>query len=368
MENRLALLKRAGIKFVYESMVKASMAMGAARTGFDLSTGNRPLSAPVPKVEKADRIRKVVLAVRKTDNRYGSMGLDYHYFYGPLCDVADVKLFDTSSFSRIGMRRMNEEFLHVVEKEDPDLVLSCVVKDELYPKTIRHISEDSRAITCNWFADDHWRFDNLGRHYAPHFNFCVTVDEVSLEKYKRLGYGNILLSQWGANTALYRKRQVGEEIDVSFVGQNYANRHGLLSRLNKIGIDIQCFGAGWENGWVSFDKMIEIYNRSKVNLNFSTSALGPTKQTKARVFDIPACGGFLLTEHSPDLSRYYRAGKEIETFEDIDEAVEKIAYYLDDEEERKRIAERGYQRTLKEHTYQDRFKDVFKEILEKRAN
>jgi spore maturation protein CgeB len=91
--------------------------------------------------------------------------------------------------------------------------------------------------------------------------------------------------------------------------------------------------------------------------------MGPTKQVKARVFDIPACRGFLLTEDAPGLDQYYRIGKEIEAFTTIDEAVEKIGYYLDDEEARRSIAEAGYRRTLSEHTYQSRFKRLFEDML-----
>ncbi len=365
MDIRLYLIKRACIKFVYESMVKTESAIASFGTDLDLRIGKKPLSPPVPQVEKADRIKKVLLAVMRYDFRYNnSMGLDYHYFFDPLSEITDLSLFDTSSYSRIGRREMNERFLQTVEREDPDLVLSCIVKDELYPKTIRHISANSRSITCNWFADDHWRFDHFGRRYAPHFNYCVTVDEISLDKYRRLGYNKVFMSQWAANPAIYHKLDSPPmTMEVTFVGQNYSKRGELVPMLKKKGIDIQCFGDGWLNGWVSFEKMVEIYNRSKINLNFSGSALGPTKQVKARVFDILSCGGFLLTEHAPGLERYYRKGKEIETFHDIDEAVEIIVYYLDDEEARAQIAEAGYQRTLKEHTYQHRFRKLFNDIL-----
>jgi spore maturation protein CgeB len=365
MGMRFHLIKRNGIKFVYESMVKAESAIASFRTDLDLRTGSKPLSPPVPNVEKADKIRKVLLAVMRYDFRYNnSMGIDYHYFFDPLSEITDLSLFDISSFSRIGRREMNERFLQTVEREDPDLVLSCIVKDELYPETIRYISENSSSITCNWFADDHWRFNHFGRCYAPHFNYCVTVDEVSLDKYRRLGYENVFMSQWAANPVIYHKLENSAlDMEATFVGQNYSNRWELVPKLKKKGVGIQCFGDGWLNGWISFEKMVEVYNRSKINLNFSGSALGPTKQVKARVFDILSCGGFLLTEHAPGLERYYRKGKEIETFHDIDEAVEIIGYYLDDEEARAQIAEAGYQRTMKEHTYQHRFRRLFSDIL-----
>ncbi|MHB1830560.1 MAG: glycosyltransferase family protein [Candidatus Micrarchaeaceae archaeon] len=37
-----------------------------------------------------------------------------------------------------------------------------------------------------------------------------------------------------------------------------------------------------------------------------------------------------------------------------------IEYYLDEEKERDRIADASYKRTIKEHTYEKRFKYIFK--------
>ncbi|MBU0532999.1 glycosyltransferase [Candidatus Micrarchaeota archaeon] len=366
-KKQLTSLKRTSIKTIYESILLLDMRVNAIRTDLELKNGIAPLTVPIPKVEKADKIEKIIVAVKRHDPRYeNSMSIDYQYHFHPLCNIANVVFFDIGKFTKIGKRKMNAEFLEVIKKEDPDLVFSCIFKDELFPKTIREISENSRTITCNWFADDHWRFDYFGRYYAPHFNFCVTVDELSLDKYRRLGYENILMSQWGANTELYHKIDgIKQDIGATFVGQNYSNRKELFDKLQKNKIEIQRFGAGWDSEWVSFEKMIEIYNRSKINLNFSNSALGPTKQIKSRIFDIPACGGFLLTEYAPGLEKYYKIGKEIEVFEGINDAVEKINYYLNNEEERRKITERGYQRTIKEHLYEDRYKKLFKEILTK---
>ena len=365
VEIRLNLLKRAATKLAYESLLNANIAINTLRTDYDIRANARPLSVPVPKVKKAHKIEKILLAVRKLDLRYGSIGLDYKYFYEPLCDIADVTVFDLSSFATVGRKKMNEQFLDAVKKQDPDLVFSCICHEELFPGTIRDVSENSRTITCNWFADDHWRLEYYGRFYALCFNFCVTVDSNAVARYKALGYENILMSQWAANTALYHRLEgMQQDMGVTFVGQDYANRSELYDKLMKKKVDVQFFGDGWRNGRVSLERMIEIYNRSRINLNFSGSALNIAKQVKARVFDIPACGGFLLTEHSPTLENYYEIGKEIESFKTIDEAVDKIIYYLDNEDERKKIAERGYRRTMKDHLYQNRFKEIFKQILE----
>ena len=82
-------------------------------------------------------------------------------------------------------------------------------------------------------------------------------------------------------------------------------------------------------------------------------------QIKGRIFEVAATAGFLLTGDADNLRDYYQEGKEIAVFKDKNDLVEKCKYYLSHEEERKNIAFAGYQRTIKEHTYEQRFKEIF---------
>ena len=52
------------------------------------------------------------------------------------------------------------------------------------------------------------------------------------------------------------------------------------------------------------------------------------------------------------------------TYTDEDDLVEKIGNYLADEDERRRIARAGQQRTLREHTYAHRMQELV-DVLER---
>jgi spore maturation protein CgeB len=105
--------------------------------------------------------------------------------------------------------------------------------------------------------------------------------------------------------------------------------------------------------------MISIFSTSRINLNLTDASQGGESQIKGRNFEVPACGGFLLTGRAADLNHYYDAGKEIVVFADEDELVRLARYYLDHESERREIASAGHRRTLAEHTYDHRFRDIF---------
>ena len=89
------------------------------------------------------------------------------------------------------------------------------------------------------------------------------------------------------------------------------------------------------------------------------SASPPPRQIKGRVFEVPACGGFLLTQPAEDLHTYLEPGVDCATFECVDDLVDQVRYYLEHEEQRCAIAQRGYRRTLAEHTYAARFASIF---------
>lgn len=66
-----------------------------------------------------------------------------------------------------------------------------------------------------------------------------------------------------------------------------------------------------------------------------------------RVFEIPACGGFLLCERTDFMLSLYEEGREAAFFSTPDEFVDKIRYYLTHEANRAAIAAAGRERLLR---------------------
>ena len=78
-------------------------------------------------------------------------------------------------------------------------------------------------------------------------------------------------------------------------------------------------------------------------------------------------GGFLLTDYNENLKEFFKFGKEIETYKDKAECLSKIRYYLKHEDKREKIAQAGYRRARRDHTYMKRFKRILDLIKLKRS-
>lgn len=109
-----------------------------------------------------------------------------------------------------------------------------------------------------------------------------------------------------------------------------------------------------------YDNLSYYYQSSKINLNINRVHIH-TSFTQ-RHFDTKACGAFLLTEKRLLNKEFFKTegpDQEIVEFDNLNDCKEKIKYYLQNEDERKRIATNGINRILKEHTYENRFDQIF---------
>lgn len=88
-------------------------------------------------------------------------------------------------------------------------------------------------------------------------------------------------------------------------------------------------------------QVAEFYQRSKVCLNIQGN---DGENLNPRTFEILAAGGFQLISCHKDYYGLLEPGKDLAEFATAEELVAKTAYYLEHEEERQTIAQRGYNR------------------------
>ncbi len=104
------------------------------------------------------------------------------------------------------------------------------------------------------------------------------------------------------------------------------------------------------------EELPKIYRSTEVNLNISNVQL--KNSVNQRVFDVCACGSFLLTDNSSAVQQFLVSGESVEIFESCEELSKKVRYYLKHPEDREKIAEKGSKTILEHHTYVHRFKEI----------
>jgi len=254
-----------------------------------------------------------------------------------------------------------------IEEEKTDAIFAYLSGELVEPETLNVIRRHGVPM-FNLALNDKENFVGKVRNrlaygtrdICRYFDLCWTSTEDALMKYVVEGALPIYLPE-GANPQIHRPYDLDKTIDVSFVGQCYGNRAAVIAELKRRGIAIEAYGSGWPNGPLTTEEMVKIYSRSRINLGFGgVSGLKDTFCLKGRDFEIPMSRGLYLTEDHPELCRAFQPGKEILTYSGIDDLVSKIKYYLAHPAEAEAMRKKGYERSIREHTWEMRFTRIFR--------
>ncbi len=270
-----------------------------------------------------------------------------------------------------------------------DLIFIIPVENELDLFEVSIL--EYRCKTLAYLYDDTWRI-NYSLKWINRVDYIVTTD-INWKLNFSIFKNKVIYCPFFVNTDKYIYDDKFSKIyDVSFVGQYHPNREWIINILRKKGIRVNVFGKGWgDNSIIDFNDMIYVFNQSKINLNLSNcinfdvrhlldfknnnflSLMRSYKlvfrslflddmkiyeMVKARFFEINACGGFQLSFYAQGLENHYSIGNDIQIFENIDQLVRKIEYYLKNDDERLNIALNGFLKTKKIHNSETRLKYI----------
>lgn len=107
-----------------------------------------------------------------------------------------------------------------------------------------------------------------------------------------------------------------------------------------------------------FTDMNKIFYSSKINLNITL----PSIETgiPQRVFDIMGCGGFVMTNYQEEIDELFTEGRNIVSFKNIDELLDKTRYYLAHDDLRERIGINGYLIVRDHYNHASRLKEIIR--------
>ena len=319
--------------------------------------------------------------------------IEYLNFYLPLLQIKNVEIdfFPLDKVNVLGGRQISLELKSFLERKKFDLLIIVSFYHNLDKKIFQEIKERKLTETLAIFFDEDTDLYQRSLSWAPYLDHLITFYPPAYQEYKKRGY-NVLGMDWFVNREFYnpgiRHQESGvNDIDVSFIGSAKPERKKLVEKIKRAGINIQTWGVGWPNGPVNFKQMIDIFRRSKINLNLGMGKsiwrwqtpfrifFSPAKnkfglklnlknivgnwktiinrrqpQCRARPFEIMACRAFVLTNSNAPLFGDFQDGENIAFYRNEKDLIAKIKYYLTHDAERKAIANRAYQKIIKENS------------------
>ena len=292
-------------------------------------------------------------------------GIEYSCFI-PALRALGHQVFFFESFARAGhsdFAALNRALLKQVEVFQPDAVFTVLMMAEVWLESIA-LMRRAGCKVINWSTDDSWKYREFSRLIAADFDVFATTCPDALSYYAVDQIRNVHLSQWGASAAQLAEPKPARDCryGVSFVGSAYGNRPSRIAALCAAGVKVECFGHGWPSGAVAAERIPEIARDSVVSLNFSEAGNGSGLQIKARVFEVPAAGGMLLSEGAPNLEDYFSPGIEIAQFNGELQLLTEARLLLENSARRDSIARAGHARAVREHTYAQRLHKLLDQL------
>lgn len=256
----------------------------------------------------------------------------------------------------------------------PDLVL-VLLGNLTSPKTIKILKNSISAPIVCWCQD---ALSNIGRQYM----IGSPYDQVFVKDHYMVNLFNDMIGKRfsylpeACNPAMHFYEATPDSMrhmydsDVSTTATLYYYRQAILKPINE-NHKLRLWGnrpdwLEYELGSAHTGRYVVdrekrfAFSSAKIVLN--TLHYAEIDGVNCRFFEIAGCGGFQLVSHKSEVSRHFEIDKEVVTFDNSDDLMDKIKYYLGEPEKRKSIAEAGMKKAHASHTYEHRLNTMLETV------
>jgi spore maturation protein CgeB/2-polyprenyl-3-methyl-5-hydroxy-6-metoxy-1,4-benzoquinol methylase len=288
----------------------------------------------------------------QTTGAYLEKALRMHHdviTYGPsiqedvltLWDMAEMKGRVREHDIPYYTKDMTEVFHNLPKGWDPDLFL-WVESGIYYPM------EGVESLPCPtacYLVDTHL---NLEKHLdiARAFDCVFVAQKEFISTFEQAGIQHVTWLPLACDPEVHRKYEEDKRFEVAFVGSITPlnrERNALLMRLaEKFPLHVdRCF----------LEEMALTYSRAKIVFNRSIK-----NDLNMRVFEAMATGSLLVTDEAQGsgLTDFFQDQRHLVIYRSEAELFERVDYYLENHEERERIAAEGRREVLRRHSYEVR--------------
>jgi len=170
----------------------------------------------------------------------------------------------------------------------------------------------------------------------------------------------------------YPERRVPRAAFVGSLSPSHKNRVSLLDSLSRK-VPIDFYGQGEEflpadsplrhsyRGPAWGDDLYSVYGSYLVVVHRSADVFTSFTSAK-RLFEATGMGACVVTEDTDDLQRFFEPDVEVVTYSSPEECIGKVEHLLNNPDEARRIGQKAQERTLRDHTYRQRVRELCREL------
>ena len=319
------------------------------------------------------------------ERAFRSSGCQLHFFDNRAFLLPGRLRSRVPCLNAFDLKRMNKKLMSAAASCKPDLYLE-LGGDRILPETVEHI-RNRGTKTALWTIDAPLNFDLILKA-APSYDYVFTGGSEAYDLLKDKGIKDLSWLPFACDPDIHKPQTLTEDemkrygADVSFVGtldpHLYYYRNKVLEAVSDF--DLALWGPGGDalpagsplSPLIRGDKTSpaiwsKIYSASKVVLCVhykDEQGEIPCHQASPRVYEALACGAFLIVNAQKDVMALFKEGEDLVVFRDLTELRDLISYYLNNPEERHRIAECGMRTVRNKHTYIHRMTHILKVLCQ----
>ena len=285
----------------------------------------------------------------------------YHNLFGSLeCSgLASLSIFHPDEYMQQNQREYFTPLMFYIFQVKPDVIIATWYSTdilELFKQVKEKIGVPIVALWWDSVSQMH-----MAESFLPYVVFNIVVD--SSVAYKTSTLPERYLPLWSPqDPRVFYNTGMVRDIDVSFLGSlnGHPYRTSCITALRDASIKVLHTG-GQRESRILIKDYADITRQSKIVLNFSETPDGKT-QLKGRVFEATFSGAMLLESENFETKNFFSVSDEYISFADEKSLVDEVRYYLSHEEERSKIALRGYERASKDYSAKKFWSTVFERL------
>jgi len=316
-----------------------------------------------------------------------SVGLEYgfqhRWFDESEFSVPPWAIYLDKLFRRVSGRRplvywkLNRAFVETASVYGPEIVLITSGKF-LNPASIRAVKKKTGALLINYATDDPFNDavnTSMFKKAIPYYDVYVCTKRAILEDVRKAGCDNVIYLPFAYKPEVHfpegarnSEEQLRYSSDVVFIGGCDNDRLPYIVEMLRAvpNMRLHLYGNFWNRhpGLRRYYRGFALGREFRLAVGGAKIAFNLIRRANRddhvmRTFEIPACGGFMLTDRTDEQCSLLAEDREASYFSSSKEMVDKIRYYLAHDSERRQIAEAGYRRiTAGGNTYGDRLKSI----------